>query len=164
MIVTCEKCGKSFNKHPSSIKKTKHDFCSLKCFGVSISNKIEFNCLNCGKQDSYHPSQDKYYNGNGKYCSEKCKYDYYKEHPEVTPNYIRGSTIDSRGYRVIRGRREHRIVMEKYLGRALLTDEHLHHIDGNKSNNSLINLLLISSSEHGKMHYKERKLINGRFA
>lgn len=34
---------------------------------------------------------------------------------------------------------EHRIVMENYLGRILDTNEVVHHIDGNKKNNSIEN-------------------------
>ena len=76
------------------------------------------------------------------YCSKKCQYAYYKKNPEAVPGF-KGGGIDSAGYRVIRGQREHRLVMEKHIGRKLLTSEHVHHIDGNKSNNSLINLVII---------------------
>ena len=160
MIVVCEFCGIEFNKPPSAIKKTKQNFCSRRCFGNSSRNKIEFDCLNCGKHDSYNPSQDKYYKGNGKYCSKKCRYAYYKKNPESVPNF-KGGHIDSAGYRRIRGQREHRLVMEEHLGRKLAESEHVHHIDGNKSNNSLINLVIIPNSEHMKIHYLRRKTING---
>ena len=41
---------------------------------------------------------------------------------------------------------EHRLVMEKSLGRYLKSNEHIHHIDGNRSNNSINNLLLVKGS------------------
>lgn len=46
---------------------------------------------------------------------------------------------------------EHRITIEKYLGRELLKKEIVHHQDGNSLNNSLSNLkLFLSQGEHGK--------------
>lgn len=50
---------------------------------------------------------------------------------------------------------EHRFVMEKFLGRPLRRDEHVHHIDGNKSNNDISNLVLLAQSEHARHHIRE---------
>lgn len=49
--------------------------------------------------------------------------------------------------------REHRFVMAEFLGRPLKPNEHIHHIDGNKLNNKLNNLLLITNSKHNKLHF-----------
>jgi len=46
----------------------------------------------------------------------------------------------------------HRIVMENHLGRHLNSNEVVHHKDGNKKNNSVDNLEVLSSSEHSKLH------------
>lgn len=43
---------------------------------------------------------------------------------------------------------EHTLVMEKFLGRHLLPGEIIHHIDGNKANNSIENLYLCSHVTH----------------
>lgn len=64
--------------------------------------------------------------------------------------------IDNRGYRSFKiGKktiREHRLVMEKHLGRKLEPWEHIHHIDENKLNNSIDNLQIISAQDHAKEH------------
>ena len=47
---------------------------------------------------------------------------------------------------------EHVYVYEKYLGRKLLKDEVIHHIDGNKQNNTIENLILLTQKEHANIH------------
>lgn len=53
---------------------------------------------------------------------------------------------------------EHRLVMEKHIGRTLLTHERVHHINGDTKDNKLENLMLFATeSEHKKQHKKETK-------
>lgn len=49
------------------------------------------------------------------------------------------------------------LIMEENLGRLLTDNEVVHHIDGNKLNNNLVNLQLLTISEHAKLHAKENK-------
>lgn len=60
---------------------------------------------------------------------------------------------------------EHRYIMQKHLGRRLSFNEVVHHKDGNKRNNSIENLELISRSEHAKLHYKNNEIlvVKGKF-
>lgn len=51
---------------------------------------------------------------------------------------------------------QHRFVMERKLGRKLLSTEHVHHKDGDTHNNRLSNLEIVTASEHAKEHAKER--------
>lgn len=52
----------------------------------------------------------------------------------------------------------HRIVVENSLLRILDSNEVVHHIDGNKKNNSLANLEVMSKSKHTRQH----QIIKGR--
>lgn len=42
--------------------------------------------------------------------------------------------------------------MEQVLGRALSSDEIVHHIDGNKRSNDPSNLQIVTRSEHARIH------------
>lgn len=52
---------------------------------------------------------------------------------------------------------EHRLVMEKKIGRYLETSEQVHHLDYDKTNNSSDNLIILTRSEHLKLHRNNQK-------
>ena len=47
---------------------------------------------------------------------------------------------------------EHRLVMEKHIGRFLTKEEVVHHKDGNKLNNIIGNLEILTNSKHVTLH------------
>ena len=49
----------------------------------------------------------------------------------------------------------HRHIMSIIIGRWIENDEHVHHIDGNILNNQKSNLVLLTRSEHTKLHMGE---------
>lgn len=54
---------------------------------------------------------------------------------------------------------EHRVIMEKHLNRKLDTNEVVHHLNGNHKDNRIENLVVMSRSEHGKLHAKKTKYV-----
>ena len=51
---------------------------------------------------------------------------------------------------------QHRMIMEAHLGRKLLTTEHVHHLNGDRGDNRIENLVVMSQTEHAKLHTKRR--------
>lgn len=82
--------------------------------------------------------------------------------PDKIESWKGGRRIDATGYVLVyapghpRANKgymlEHRLVMERHLGRPLVRSESVHHINGIKTDNRLENLVLITQSSHMKLH------------
>ena len=127
-------------------------------------------CIQCGQIFTIKPHEGKVRFSTRKFCSQKCykisdsyrKSLFKKGHDglnfDKNPAWKGGKSIDDKGYvRLAIGKKnwryEHRLVMENHIGRALRKEEHVHHINGDKTNNSISNLLLLPNARaHSKFH------------
>ena len=157
----CQHCGITFSV-PTYRKASAH-FCSKSCTNLgtihkreperlkAIRGKLAYNnanltklCEQCGSIFSVSPSRI-----NLKfYCSQTC---YTKS--QQKPPRLPYKTIIINGVRQL----EHRYLIEQHLQRKLTSKEHVHHIDGNPTNNQLTNLEVLDIAEHAKRHGQARK-------
>lgn len=110
------------------------------------------NCLNCNKEFHAYPSEIKY--GRGKFCSHSCKSSgkfnsHWRGGRRIKKGYVliwipTHPNSNSEGYML-----EHRLVMEKSIGRYLTLEEVVHHKNKKTDDNRVSNLeLFATDSDH----------------
>lgn len=127
-----------------------------------MSMKIK--CDECGAEKYISLSQ--YNRSTNHFCSRACHMRYMNRILNPTRmtmevrEKLRNARLNSgenKTYTKTFGRHTHRVVAEQMLGRPLLKGEIVHHIDGNKRNNDPSNLMVMTQSEHCKLHFTKKK-------
>lgn len=138
MNLVCDYCGKEYTSYQCG--KYNH-FCSIECRRVGAYLMSQ----NITPEDRERRSKqiirvNKTINND-------------KEHLERRADNLRGRG-SGKSYTKRNGKHEHRLVVEKMLGRPLKPGEIVHHKDGDKHNNDPDNLEVMTQSEHIKEHLK----------
>jgi len=161
-FIPCKTCSKEFYISPCQEGATKYCSESCRSKGCDRSSRKTgryFNCGICGKQKYQAKiAYEKNSKTGIKFCSQKCKTRALKK--EIVSygfKYMGGPKKESNPYvtKMIDGIRYkfHRKVMEDHIGRKLNRNEHVHHINGDKKDNRIDNLQIVSPSQHAKLHH-----------
>lgn len=127
----------------------------------------EIPCAQCGnKFRTRHESET---------CSKRCMALYRWKNTPTSKRWRVKEGTTKEGYKMIHvpesGRLvyEHRYVIEKSIGRNLESSEQVHHRNGNKLDNRLENLVIITRADHNTLHKtdqakKAKRTMEGRFS
>jgi hypothetical protein len=142
--MSCERCSVTFAIHGSQAKAYEarkgaaRRFCSAACYHAQQRIPTPTHeCEHCHKVVARRRMAHGSFDYTTKFCSKGCA--------DAAQTYPDG-VIDKNGYRLRRvGERyvpEHRLVMEKMIGRPLLAQETVHHLNGVRLDNAPENLEL----------------------
>jgi len=110
-------------------------------------------CDNCGSNFNRLGKGRK--NSRYRVCSIECRAQmFHKRSRDIYP-----SSSQKNGYLTVLNEngvleREHRLIMKDLLGRKLRSNEVVHHIDGNITNNDPNNLEVMTRADHISLHHK----------
>lgn len=148
--VKCDWCGKEIVNRDHHGQRNKHHYCCPECSFAAKARQTLVICDWCGMQFYKKSSDAKRSQHN--FCNRGCYIDYI--------NFANAGAKNQR----VSGKVLYRQIVEFNTGRVLNSTDEVHHIDGNHTNNSPENLLVVSRKEHMKIHARQKKRDeHGRF-
>jgi endogenous inhibitor of DNA gyrase (YacG/DUF329 family) len=175
MIVSCATCGVEFDKAAGDVARSFNHFCSRSC-AARLNNRLHpkrirklqiRECVQCGT--TFQLKKSGRQAERQRFCSRRCAstarsqaslelrsgMDDWKRRRGTFIDRTKGYVLayepehpcaTNRGYVY-----EHRLVMERMLGRSLRSDEHVHHRNGRRWDNRPANLEVMSAREHARL-------------
>ena len=145
-IVDCDTCGTSFLKQKRFIAKNKSHYCSRKCSFVNKIERVKLNCDLCDAAIERLPNRVQAFNFCNKICKDKAqRIDSGDKFKKLRPSHF-GTAV---GYRTLY-QRSYDSLECKICGFDKVV--HIHHIDEDKSNNSIENLVALCPNHHAMIH------------
>lgn len=166
---TCKECDKPFVMMQSYLTAYRKKFdrepmyCSLQCSGAGQRRSAEathnFTCIECGKENSLRRKPGGRLYTQQKYCDQTCKSAHQRTKAlnkfnsgEISEHTKRHGYVWIAVPSLVTGKKhsmlKHRYVMAKHIGRDLLPEETVHHLNGIRADNRIENLELFNS-RHG---------------
>lgn len=162
IVRVCVSCGTEFTISRSRLKHGRGKYCSRSCYRKGKVKWHVFVCVVCGKKRRL--STRVCGKRTERYCSPACSGIAHSgnQHPLWNGGVYKkpsGYLMEYAGPGIYE--RQHRLIMERHLGRRLGDDEVVHHVNDNKADNRLENLEVMTKAEHARLHstrrWKERK-------
>ena len=156
----CAGCGKALYRSKGQTEKR---YCSRACQAMAFRKGVEKPCESCGVTMYVVPSM-----ATTRFCGREC-YEANRIKRSGIGRQHNGREVirDHAGYLRIwepshpsasQGRvLEHRWVIEQSIGRHLMSDEHVHHLNGIKDDNRLDNLQVMDAQAHRLLTAAELK-------
>lgn len=160
MIIKCSYCGEDCDKEVRRVNEAKKRgaklYCSKECRSKSRSKKILCNCAHCNAEIEKTPSEIKKSKSGNVFCNKSCATSFnntkYKS-GKNNPNYKHGEGVDYA-----------KIAFRNYEASCTICGHdskpslQAHHIDEDRKNNLVENLIILCANCHCEVHYGDLKI------
>ena len=152
MIIKCDNCGREVNHRPAQIKinlnKGGKNYCSKNCSYLGQTKGKICNCANCGKEIYRMQSTIKASKTGNVFCSKSCSatLSNLNKFKEFSKNWKGGNSLYIK---------EAYNFYKKECSICGYDDENaleVHHIDEDRSNNNIDNLIILCANHHSIVH------------